>query len=120
MLLSMVISFLLARRFSGKKYVLLMTILLVLVAFLSVLTIPLSFPFYVASYIEVTGGQVIDNMTMMNAFQPYYDIVFLTLKIEGFEPGTIQHIDLVLVYSFFVLVNLLGAILGFWIKTRRR
>lgn len=136
MLLSMFVSFLLARKFGGKKYVLLMTTYLALVSLLSVglvfvtwghdkyygprFPLPLSFPFHATYYHTVQGGQVIDNVTTTYSFQPYYGLFFFTLKIESFPFGSFSFGDLMLVHSFFALDNLLGAILGFWIKTRRR
>jgi hypothetical protein len=134
MLLSMFISFLLARRFRGKVYVLLMTMVLILVSLFSIgfpiiwrsidgdiiwqmnsATIPLSFPFH-ASISEIPYADLL----------PYYprplhplaydvELYFLTFQLVDFESIVITR-HIIFLVSFFLPVNLVGAILGYWIN----
>jgi len=137
MLLSMFTSFLLARRFKGKVYVLLVTVILILVSLFSagfpslkdleaqpkegywqvnLFAIPLSFPFYV-HISEVKGGIVAPPLPHFIP-PPHYDVKLYSF---GFEVGANYFIPLttnyiILLVSFFLLVNLVGAILGYWIS----
>ena len=97
---SLVVSFLLARKFGSRIYVGLVSILIILVSFFSMM-LPLSFPFHGSIYAAVGPGTpgVIS------------ELYFLTFEINRSIkiPGMVF-----LHYSFFLLVNLLGAILGYW------
>ena len=129
MLLSMLLSFLLAKKFTGKIYVLLMTIFLTLISLFSMglpslfryqdwgymevyelkYPLPLSFPFYASvqssPYWPVHGPP-----------RSYYLLHFLTFEIvRGYVPTYILE-PLYLYYSFFLLVNIVGAIIGYWIS----
>jgi len=127
MLLSMFISFILARKFTGKTYVSLMTVSLILVSLFSMglprlfpyyqyqsryelkYPLPLSFPFY-ASLQPVT-------VTTRPPYGPIssYLLHFLTFEfVRVYAPFTLGW--LCLYYSFFLLFNLIGAIFGYWIS----
>ena len=129
MLLSLVMSFLLLRRFKGKAYVLFTAIALFLISLFSVGVpyvreypasysiptyktieprhiLPLSFPFRGHFYYRWWWGE-----------SQYY-LYFLTFEIMHFG-GSFMGIDsgiYILLFSFFLLFNLLGAILGYWIE----
>jgi len=137
MLLSMFISFLLAGRFRGKTYVLLMAVALFLVSMFStgfptlkdleaqpkegywqvnLFAIPLSFPFY-AHISEVKGGIIAPPLPHFIP-PPRYDVKLYSC---GFEIGANYFIPLTTNYviffiSFFLLVNLVGTMLGYWIR----
>ena len=133
MLLSILLSFLLARKFTGKIYVLLTTVFLALISLFSMglpshfpyrysptvwvydpksllyelkSPLPLSFPFYASI-----------QYSPIRVFPPriYYLLHFLTFEfVRGYVPFTLG--ELYLYYSFFLLVNLVGAIFGYWIS----
>ena len=126
MFLSLFLSFVLARKFKGIIYVPLMIVVIVLVSLFSMglptstyspyyhpaydlgpLT-PLSFPFYASIY-DIWVGHQPDY---------YYRLNFLTFQInEAFAPvpfGTVC-----LHYSFFLLGNVVGAIVGYWVYKSR-
>jgi len=137
MLLSMFITFLSARKFKGKVFVLLTTAVLILISVSSagfpsikvleaepnegywqvnLLAIPLSFPFH-AHFSEV-GGFVMPPPPPHFIRPPYYDVKLYSF---GFEIGVNYFIPLTTNYiifllSFFLLVNLVGAIFGYWIS----
>ena len=130
----MFISFILARKFTGKTYVSLMTVSLILVSLFSMglpshfpfrhhrtiwvydpksllyelkSPLPLSFPFYAS----VQKGLYVIVGPVFN----YYLLHFLTFEfVRGYAPFTLGW--LCLYYSFFLLVNLVGAIFGYWIS----
>ncbi len=139
MLLSMFMSFLLARRFHGKVYVFLMAIVLTLTSFFSVgsphyyskvfpdrtesgilLENPLllTFPFYASLCLERTIA--FDHET--------YQLRFLTLMFQEYSvysegPRGTLSLDIswsiyILFISFFFLVNMVGAIIGYWISRK--
>lgn len=140
MLISMVVSFLLARRFSGKKYLSRMAAILASASLLSVglnsvtsdyntgyinpklpvPPLPLSLPFYAGSYLAVIGGQTTSNKTQLYGFERHYALFFLGMTIKHYNLGSAFGVlpfeDFVLVYAFFALVNLIGAMLGCWIN----
>jgi len=128
MLLSMFISFILARKFTGKTYVSLMTVSLILVSLFSMglpsrfdyyqyagfdaykleHPLPISFPFYVSLQ------PVVVTLPRYGPIGSYL-LHFLTFDfVRDYVPFTLG--DLYLYYSFFLLVNLVGAILGYWIS----
>ena len=97
----MFLSFLLARKLGTRIYVLLVTILIIVVSLLS-LGLPLSFPFY--SYIYAAIGPGAPGVIC--------ELYFLTFEINrSMEINGM----LFLHYSFFLLVNIVGAIIGYWI-----
>ena len=129
MLLSMFMSFLLARKFRWRIYLILIAVMVALVSLFSVTVVclfplsrlfdpsrplPLSFPFHVRILMPPTWVGIIY----------IYEIYFLTLKIGRFEiwywhRG--QNMDLFLdflgnVYLSFLIINLVGAIFGYWIS----
>ena len=138
MLLSMFISFLLARKIKGKLYVLLITVVLILVSLFSIgfpriwdylgwryspeyifwqLNLPalaLSFPFH------VYFSQVLHFVSPLPPLPnpPRYDLslFFLVFKLESFYGIFLTIGYIILLVSFFLLVNLVGAILGYWIS----
>ncbi len=132
MLLSILLSFLLARKFTGKIYVLLTTVFLALISLFSMglpshfpyrysptvwvydpksllyelkSPLPLSFPFYASVQKGIFIGPVIN----------YYLLHFLTFEfVRDYLPSTLG--VLYLYYSFFLLANIVGAIIGYWIS----
>jgi hypothetical protein len=127
MLLSMFISFILARRFTGKTYVSLMAVSLALVSLFSMglpsrfdyypysdaykleHPLPISFPFHAS----------IKYPPMYARHPPAisYFVHFVTVKIViDYTPFTLTLGKLYFYYSFFLLFNLVGAILGYWIS----
>ncbi len=153
MLLSMFMSFLLARRFQGKLYAFLITVTLVVASFFSTGfptcflcefsslsdfelrtqnngmllkdLLPLSFPFYASVYLYRPNLRTIAET---------YQLHFLTLKFRespvfvSVGPGIGDTVYLtlyftwthyILYFSFFLLVNIVGAITGYWIEKKR-
>jgi len=129
MLLSMFISFLLAKKFRWRTYLILIAVVVALVSLFSVTVVclfplsrlfdpyrplPLSFPFHVRIYMPLTfiGTSYI------------YEVYFLTLKIGSIGIGywtRLPNMDYFLdflgkVYLLFLIINLVGAILGYWIS----
>jgi len=141
MLLSMFISFLLARRFKGKVYVLLMTVVLIPMSLLSIgfpsvwgtmrdgptvwqvnlPAIPLSFPFH-TSISKGPPINIVGTWRPPFPFPPTYSVrlYLLTYQVWTNEmPGPLQLLTsehIVLLLPFFLLVNLMGAIIGYWIS----
>jgi hypothetical protein len=142
MLLSMFISFLLARRFRWKVYVTLVTVIVALVSLFSTCNLfdlrpqylflyppapPVSFPFHTrlglipANHISppLPPGYVRPPHNMLS-----YELYFLPFKLGELrlEYHTIKDVHrlLSLVFSSFVLINLVGAILGYEISKIRR
>jgi len=141
MLLSMFTSFLLARRFKGKVYVLLVTVVLILMSLLSIgfpsvwgtmrdettvwqvnlPAIPLSFPFH-TSISEGPPINIVGTWRPPFPFPPTYSVrlYFLTYQVWTNEMSgplqllTSEHI--VFLLPFFLLVNLIGATFGYWIS----
>ena len=127
MLLSMLISFLLARKFRWKIYVALIAVIVTLISLFSVTVIylypllvvwfwgkayplPLSFPFHVC-ILRYSGYGLFYGV----------DIYFLTLRI-GYQGefslyNTLDAINFFgKVYIPFLLINVVGAIFGYWIS----
>ena len=128
MLLSMFISFLLARRFRWKTYVALTTVIVALVSLFSVTIVylyplplfdvrvkqyplPLAFPFYVS--IRRLSGY---------GFYYVFEIYFLMLRIEhpilSLSPASMLDIISFFgkIYMPFLLINVVGATFGYWIS----
>ena len=134
MLLSMFTSFLLARKFKVKIYILLMTVVLILVSLFSIgfpsvwrsaggiviwqvnlPAIPLSFPFY-ASISEVPYAYLLPYYPRPSHPLAYsVELYFLSFQPVGFESIVITR-HIIFLVSFFLLINLIGAILGYWIS----
>jgi len=72
--------------------------------------IPLSFPFY--TLIDTTMGFIIPPH--LPPLYGYHQLYFLTAEIGRFVFPLRSDLFL-LVYSFFILVNIIGAIIGYWI-----
>ena len=118
MLLSMCISFLLGRSFRRKSsYVLLLVPITILMSFFSAYYVdrfryflgpfPLSFPFYTNTFVE--------NPTIFNFLEPTHDGLYLLgWRISSFALP-LQLETLAFLTSFFLLINLVGAMLGYWI-----
>jgi len=141
MLLSVLISFILARRFKGKVYVLLMAVVLILMSLLSIgfpsvwgtmrdettvwqvnlPAIPLSFPFH-TSISKDPPIRTVGTWIPPFPFPPTYSVrlYFLTYQVWTNEmPGLLQLLTsehIVLLLPFFLLVNLIGAIFGYLIS----
>lgn len=140
MLLSMIASFLLAKRFSGKKYLSRMTIIIASISLLSVglnsvtsdhgvgyinpklpiPPLPLTLPVYAGYYLTVTGGQSTDNITETYGFERHYTLFFLGMTIKHYNLGSdfavLPFEDFILAYALFTLINLTGAVLGYWLS----
>jgi hypothetical protein len=135
MLLSMFISFVLARRFSGRNYVTLIIVTIALLSFFSAFgwitlhqrtdfthrtsqwyklsPVPLSLPFYASVLYDMAVRPLpIDSSRIT------YRIGLLTVEIlsvtESYSSFTLGQASVY--FSFFFLVNLIGAILGYWIN----
>ena len=124
MLLSMFISFLLARKFKGKIYVALMVVALVLISASSVgwiifsdgqrhvveprCTPPLSLPFnFIRTYVQLTWRR---------GSWPVYSLRFFEFQIVEVFSERLSSGQVLLIYTFFLLVNIVGAIIGYWIS----
>ena len=141
MLLSMLISFLFARKLKGKAYVLLMTVVLILVSLFSIgfpsvwgstggntiwqvnlPAIPLSFPFHISisrPIIILLHDVPIPECFRLHPLPPMYEIrlYFLTIQIwSNLDWWLLTSQDIILLVSSFLVINLVGAILGYWIS----
>lgn len=145
MLLSLFTSFLLTRMSRKKLYVLFMAIALFLISFFSVgvpesVTIPnrsfqdtgteglmlndfhpLSFPFYSSVYQR-------EPVYFHDVEWEEYRLNFVTMTLYGtrilYESNlgaalSFSWIDYILYFSLFLLVNIAGAVVGYWISNRR-
>jgi len=131
----MFITFLLARKFKGKVLVMLITAILILISVSSIgfpsvwgpwrghtfwqvnlPAIPLSLPFYV-SIPEVPYG-LIEPPFYPKPLPPSYDVelFFLGFIIDGLYLINLKASHIVFLISSFLLVNLVGAIFGYWIS----
>ena len=135
MLLLIPLSFLLARRFSGKIYTTLIIVATILVSFFSAFgwitihqhtdftfktveyyrlhPVPLSFPFYASAFVELPAwplpfdlSRVIYQIDFLT-----FEIISVTIDYSSFTLGTAS-----IYFSFFLLVNIVGAIMGYWIS----
>ena len=134
MLLSTFLSFVLARKFQGRKYAIFVFVVIVLVSFFSAFgwitihqrtdythktvqwykfhPVPLSFPVYASVFYHLTVGPLpIDESEII------YQIGFLAFEIARV---TTYYFSFTLVnvfnyYSFFLVVNIVGAFVGYWI-----
>lgn len=105
MLLSLFLSFLLARKFGSRIYILSVTILIIVIPLFSV-GLPLSFPFYAFIWAGISAPEAC-----------IYGLYFLTFEINrSVTTSYFFHRMFFIYYSFFLLVNVVGAILGYWIS----
>jgi len=118
MLLSMLVSLLSARWFKGRTYVLWMVFIIIVFSTISVGVIdvqnlhfylrkpvPASYPFFASSIYDYSDGG-----------EPKYYLHFLVEKFQVYHTHNFLLGDFVPLYSLFLLVNLVGAILGYWIS----
>jgi hypothetical protein len=141
MLLSILLSFVLARKFEGRKYAMLIFTVIVLVSFSSAFgwitihqyeefplrtieyyrlhPVPLSFPFYASTslHLPITLLNYSPILGLFNLTKIIYQIDFLTFEIISintyYSSFTLKIAPLC--YSFFLVVNVIGAIVGYWI-----
>jgi hypothetical protein len=138
MLLSLFAALFLRRKFQGRIYSLLIMVILVLVSFFSVgipifrpsgyvhpLTengvlvqypMPLSFPVF--SYLVSNDGQIRHAVTL------WYQIRLFNFVIQDdwvFYGGILNFswFEYALYFSLFMLVNIVGALLGYWMNVRK-
>ncbi|MFQ5621570.1 MAG: hypothetical protein ACE5FT_07080 [Candidatus Nanoarchaeia archaeon] len=146
MLFSMFISFLLARRFKGKVYVLSIAVVIVFVSLLSIgfpsvwgtlewyslaveyvrdgttiwhlniPAIPLSFPFYASISEEYHFLPFIVDYTPPPLYQ--IELYFLTNQIwtNGHVHWVLTSEHIILLASSFFIINFVGAMFGYWIS----
>ena len=131
MLLSLVLSLLLARKLS-KIYAIAMIIIVGLLSFFSafglpkvtrihsrfvkpVSPVPLSYPFYAYVYRYQTPPDPEDPY-MGGLIEDAYSLDVLGMRIDSLRLSIMHLEDAGLYYSFFLLVNLIGAIIGYWIS----
>jgi hypothetical protein len=128
MLIAILLSFISARKFRGSRTALLMIVVIVLISFFSAfnmirvntynstyyftpnLPIPLSFPLYVLT----DTNYVFISPPYSPPLHGYYQLYFLTVEIGSFLFPLRSDLFLLL-YSFFILVNTIGATFGYWI-----
>ena len=128
MLIAILLSFVSTKRLRGSKYVLLMILVIALMSFLSAfnmvkvitydstyyfapnLPIPLSFPLYAS----LDTNWFFDASLYFPPRYGFYELHFLTVEIGGFLFPFTSDL-LILFYSLFILVNIIGAIIGYWI-----
>jgi len=127
-LIAILLSFVSTKRLRGSRYVLLMIIIIALISFFSAfnmvkvitynstyyfapnLPIPLSFPLYAL----IDTNWTFDLSPYFPPRYGFYELRFLTVEIGDFLfPFTSDF--LILSYSLFILVNIIGAIIGYWI-----
>jgi len=138
MLLSMFVSFFLARMLRWKIYLLLMSAILVLVSVFSIGVpyyeskvfpfrttsgvlienpIPLSFPFYATLYQEIHGVGSFENYRLnFLAFTLLEYNIWSEVRLWGSLSYNLSWADYVLFLLVFSLGNFVGAIIGYWIN----
>jgi len=127
MILSIFLSFVLSKKFRGRTYALLMILVTVVVPFFSAFgwvevimfdstyyltpssTVPLSFPFHAS--IDTSMGFI--SPPGSPPMFGEYPLYFLTVEIGRFVFPLRPDLFL-LVFSFFVLANIIGGIVGYW------
>lgn len=127
----MILSFVANVRFHGKKYAATMIAFTVLISFFSAFgwievtqrmsyvyihwyikpffPLPISFPFFARVYL-------FDSTRDSNPVE-VYDLFFLGVRINREYTGSFLASRGFLYYSFFLLVNIIGSIIGYWIST---
>jgi len=141
MFLSTFLSFVLARKFKGRKYAIFVFVTIVVVSFFSAFgwitirqyeefplrtteyyrlhPVPLSFPFYASTslHLPITLLNYPPVLRLFDLTKIIYRINFLTLEIisintlySSFTFGIAPSC-----YSFFLVVNIIGAVVGYWI-----
>lgn len=129
MLLSFILSFLLSRKLK-RIYPIAMIIIVGLVSFFSAFGIPtvtrildtdfvkpispapLSFPFYTYVYSYI----VTDLVEHMSWRVDAYSLDVLGIRIDSLDLSVMHLEDCLLYYSFFLLINVIGAIVGYWVN----
>jgi len=135
MFLSMSLAFFLARKFQGKKYAISIVTLIVFGSFFSTFgwitihqrtdytqrtvqwykfhPIPLSFPFYALVFYDLTVIPLPIDLSKIT-----YQINFLTFEITQFTTyySSFTLRDASIYYSLFLSVNIVGALVGYWIN----
>jgi hypothetical protein len=138
MLLSLFAAFLLKRWFQGRIYGLLVILILIFASFFSVgipilrpspyinpvtengilvqYPIPLSFPIF--SYLVSNDGQIRHTATL------WYQVLlfnFVILEDWVFYGGILNFslFEYALYFSLFMLVNIVGALIGYWLGMRK-
>ena len=135
MLLSILVSFILAKKYTGKTYGVLMAVTLIGMSICSVglpisgppnprykelsYPVPLSFPAYALEPVEWKQIYNIHEGTIEAPFQ-WYQFYFLTFRIVEFGPES-RHVYvlvdyIILLNSFVLFINIVGAIFGYWIS----
>ncbi len=131
MLISILVTFLLSREFTGKTYLFLAGAFLIFISILSFglpmrssfqadsqmrnhYYLPFSFPFYSINRIQLTE--------LMDYWESY-KIYFLTFEIAEFNwnwdrNNSWSPSPVLGIYSFFLLINIVDAMVGYWISTR--
>ena len=114
MLLSMYASYHWAK-ISKKPYVLRMAFFIILMSFVSTFFVA-GFLFAIYYPLSWLSFPFLSSVEQLHSYTPVtaYKIHFFTLEIVSISP---QNAPLY-VFSFFLLVNLVGAILGYWINKR--
>jgi len=118
MLLSMLLSLLTARWFKGKIYVLFNIFLIIVLSTASIgvvdvqnlhfylrKPIPVSYPFFASSIIDYSNGD-----------SQKYLLHFIFEKFKVYPTHNFLLGDFVPLYSLFLLLNLVGVIIGYWIS----
>lgn len=138
MLLSFIVTFLLKRRFTGMVYAFLVIASLVSISFFSV-GVPEHRPGEIAYSSEGLGVRIIyplpfsfplfstlafNNAQIWHVDTLWYQIRLLNFVIQEdwvFAGRTLNFswFEYVLYFSFFMLVNVVGALLGYWLSMRR-
>jgi hypothetical protein len=141
MFLSTFLSFVLAGKLKGRKYVMLIFAVIVLVSFFSAFgwitiheyeefplrtikyyrlhPVPLSFPFYASTSLQLPIRLINypPTLSLFNLTKIIYKIDFLTFEIISintyYSSFTLEIASLC--YSFFLVVNTIGAFIGHWI-----
>lgn len=143
MLLSMFVSFLLTRKLRGKTYVLAVVVSLFLISFFSVGVptvinlperevvpaergilldnpLPLSFPFYaslnVKKPINLTTEHYVSEKYQLYFFASMFHQTWVWSEFPGGVHLNISLVDYILYCSFFMFVNVVGALMGYWIS----
>jgi hypothetical protein len=139
MLLSIFLSFVLARKFKGRKYAIFVFVVIVLVSFFSAFgwitihqykafpfksteysrlhPVPLSYPFYASVFYDL--GVLLRSP--IDAIRIIYQIDFLAFEMTRattpYSSFTLGRAPVY--YSLFLLINILGALVGYWMRQSR-
>ena len=78
-----------------------------------VLPVPLSFPFYAYVFNWHSPPLPVDQMSWISEV---YSLDVLGIRIYALDLSIMHPEDALLFFSFFLLVNIVGAIIGYWIS----